>query len=275
MDDYLTVVLSNGDVLRWDVEKLEIVSHFNPDPEDRRPDRVAYCEFSSSGRYYACSEIGKPLAVWRQDLYTGRFDLCFTASGDAAIDFLSVADIGATLHGNASSRNLWVLRDDPSSLPVAVPLDRFATLGGSVKSAVISSTGRAVAYASEGKVEVASFPRYEIIGSWSCRVGRIRTLKFSQDDHYLAVGGSEGVEMLELRGNRGARVKLSRMSTHSLAFSGQRQISCIEANGVSAISLNDGRVVYRKDASGVSMGAFSLDASMLAVVREREVELWG
>ncbi|MFE7010666.1 WD40 repeat domain-containing protein [Streptomyces sp. NPDC057651] len=276
VDEYLTVALSNGDVLRWDVEKLEIVSHFNPDPQGRRTDRVTHFAFSNSGRFYACSEIAKPLAVWEQDSLTGRFDLRQTPDDDGSVDLLSVADNGTTLFGGARS-GLQVDGLNPALQPDIVPLDRFTALSddGRIQAASISSTGNLIAYADKGRVEVARLPRFEILGTWSCRVGYIHALEFSQGGELLAVGGSEGVEIFDLRGGRGARAKISSEFTHGITFSGQSQIFCAETGKVATISLRDGEIIYRRNAPEISIGAFSLDSSVLAVVRKREIELWG
>lgn len=276
VDDYLTVALSNGDVLRWDVENLEIVSHFNPSPQGRHTDRVMHFAFSNSGRFYACSEIAKPLAVWEQDSLTGRFDLRQTPYDGGATDLLSVADDGTTLFGGTGS-GLQVAGLNPALQPDIVPLDRFTALSGDgrIQAVSISSTGNLIAYADKGRVEVVRLPRFEILGTWSCRVGNIQALEFSQGGELLAAGGNEGVEIFDLRGGRGARAKISSEFTRGVTFCGQSQIFCAESGKFATVSLRDGGIIYRRDAAGISLGAFSLDSSVLVVVRKREIELWG
>ncbi|MFJ4811024.1 WD40 repeat domain-containing protein [Streptomyces longwoodensis] len=288
-DDLLTVALSDGDVLGWDVEKLEIVQPFNLNPRERRSGYVAHFSFSENGRRFACTRMADPLTAWYRDEQSNGYQVSrtlgspFSASGSPPRDeLLSISDNGTVVSGATTSGIRLALPG--GGTVVRVPADSSVAERGRDKltALTVSADGQMMAWAKGDRVSVASVrdiadspSEFTPIFEAPCRAGQVNALRFNQGGKVLACAGWKGVEILDFSNpSRLKQAVLGDTNTHSITFSLNGQLACVDRSGVSVFSLNNRRLVYQKKISEVSSVAFSLDSSVLAVARQREVELW-
>ncbi|MFE7897159.1 WD40 repeat domain-containing protein [Streptomyces sp. NPDC057424] len=279
-DDNLIVALSDGDILGWDVVNLEIVQRFNLDAQNRRTGSIAHFAFSENGRRFVCARITGPLTVWNRDEKSGEYTLSDTLRAPK-VELMSISDNGTIVWGAAGS-GIHLKR--PGADAIHLPVDLFLTEGARNKltALAVSPDAQMLAYATGDRVIVASVgdvvmnpATFTPIFDSPCRAGQVNALKFHQGAKFLACAGWRGVEILDFRNHqRTAQIVLGEGHTRAIAFSLEGHVACVGSSGVSVFSLRDRRSIYRKDVSDVSSVAFSLDSSVLAVTRRREVELW-
>ncbi|TWD22873.1 anaphase-promoting complex subunit 4 [Streptomyces sp. T12] len=289
VDDLLVIALSDGDVLGCDVEKLEIVQRFNLNPQKRRSGNVTHFTFSENGRRFACTRMADPLTTWCRDEQSNEYQVSLTLGSPLSVagrppreELLSISDNGTVISGAASSGIRLALPGDNADMYVPADLSVTERRRDKLTALTISSDAQMVAWAKGDRVSVASVrdinvnpsaftPTFEA----PCRTGQVNSLQFNQGGKILACAGWEGVEILDFSDpNRPKHAVLGEANTHSVAFSLNGNLACVDRSGVSVFSLSDRRLVYRKKIGDVASVAFSLDSSILAVARPREVEFW-
>ncbi|MFF9098348.1 WD40 repeat domain-containing protein [Streptomyces sp. NPDC014802] len=287
VDDLLMVALSDGDVLGWDLERLEVVHPFNLDTLNRRPGNVTHFVFSENGRRFTCTRMGDPLTAWARTDQPGEYqptknlDAVPNIPGAPKAELLAIADNGTVLSGAASSG--FQLSRPSSDEAVYVPVQgSYEQTRGKITALAISPDARMIAYAQGDRVvmtsteDIAAHPtQFTPIFDAPCRTGQVNDLRFYQGGNVLACAGRTGVEILDFRDPRRLKqVVLGKENTHSVTFALDGHLACADLSGVSVFNLSDRRLTYRKEVSNVSAVTFSLDSSILAVARNREVELW-
>ncbi|MES4888903.1 hypothetical protein [Streptomyces sp. NPDC096012] len=289
VDDLLTVALSDGDVLGWDVEKLEIVQPFNLDPRKRRSGNVTHFTFSENGRRFACTRMADPLTAWCRDEQSNGYQVSLTLGSPLSVtgsppreELLSISDNGTVVSGATSSGIRLTLPSDSKVAHVPVDLSVAEHRRDKLTALTVSSDGQMMAWARGDMVSVASVRDlndspsvFTPIFEAPCRTGQVNALQFDQGGKILACAGWKGVEILDFSNpSRLKQAVLGGAHTHSVTFSLNGHLACVDSSGVSVFSLIDRRLVYQKKIGDVSSVAFSLDSSILAVARQREVELW-